>query len=315
VELLKLIVCEVVLVSNDVIALTLRRPDGSPLPIWAPGAHLDLELPSGRRRQYSLCGDQADRENYRIAVLRETHGRGGSLELHTLARIGLELTAHEPRNHFPLLDGSRYLFIAGGIGITPILPMIIEAARQGIPWVLIYVGRTRDHLPFLDEVKRIDGGLARILPRDEVGRVDFSVVFSVLSPETLVYACGSPRLLKSVEDAALSQHAESQLRMERFTMKGAYEGGLTLPFDVELARTGKTLHVPVGRTLGEVLKEAGAPVEFSCEEGCCGVCETRVIAGLPDHRDCILTRAERARNDRMMVCTGRSYSPLLVLDL
>ena len=305
--------------TADVLVLELRRADASALPAWAPGAHIDLVLPSGKIRQYSLCGDVADTSRYRVAVLRETAGRGGSEEIHAIAKSGLTVRARGPRNHFALVDAPRYLFVAGGIGITPILPMIKTAESAGRPWRLVYGGRTRGSMGFVKEIASRTGGTVTLLPQDEAGLPDLDALLSEAGPDAAIYGCGPAGMLKALKEAAAQHGRASALHIESFSapddvMPPAGGAGDT-PFEVELRKSGVVLQVPADRSLADVLQDAGIDVSFSCQEGYCGTCETRVLEGVPDHRDTILTEDEKAAGNIMMVCCGRSRTPRLVLEL
>ena len=303
--------------TDRVLALDLQRDNGIDLPGWEAGAHIDVRLPSGLVRQYSLCGDPLNRSTYRIAVLRDDAGRGGSVELHASIGVGTRLNVGMPRNHFPMDDGERYLFLAGGIGITPLLPMTLTAGRRGRPWTLLYVGRKRSSMAFAGNLAGRSDGRVRLLTSGDTGRPDLAAILSAVAADTLVYACGPASMLSDAETAAAQYGLADRLRLERFAAASAASSMLApdSAFEVTLAQSGRRLHVPADRTLGSVLQAAGAAVSFSCEEGCCGTCETRVLAGVPDHRDCILSDREKAGNDRMMVCVGRALGTRLVLDL
>ncbi|MEV4050315.1 PDR/VanB family oxidoreductase [Amycolatopsis sp. NPDC049688] len=292
--------------ADGVVALTLRSPGGGSLPPWEPGAHIDLVLP-GFVRQYSLCGDPADASAYRVAVLRETAGRGGSAYVHDSLLAGDRVRVEGPRNHFPLVAAERYLFLAGGIGITPILPMLDEVARAGRPWQLVYGGRTRSSMAFTSELS-VHGDRVSFRPQDEHGLLDLPALLASAGPETAVYCCGPEPLLAAVE--ALGP---PDLHVERFTAQP--DTGPRTAFEVELAGSGRVLPVPADRSILEVVEEAGVPVLSSCREGTCGTCETGVLGGEPDHRDSVLTAEERLENEVMMLCVSRACSPRLVLDL
>ena len=305
--------------ADSVISLTLRHPEGLGLPAWEPGAHIDLHLPSGRIRQYSLCGRRQDRREYRIAVLREQAGRGGSAEIHGLPLTGKQLLVRGPRNHFRLRDSPRYLFIAGGIGVTPLLPMIAELG-DGRPWTMYYGGRTRTSMAFAADALRIGGDRVHVLPKDEAGRLDVGGIVATADAGTAVYCCGPPGLLCAVEDACRRLAPAASLCTERFIRGEPVPGeaagaGEDRPFQVELRRSGLTLQVSAGRALLEVIRDAVQDVPYSCEEGYCGSCETTVLGGQPDHRDEILSPEERAESKTMMICVGRALSETLVLDL
>jgi len=299
--------------ADAVITLDLRDPAGAALPPWAPGAHIDLELAPGLVRQYSLCGDPADRGTWRIAVLREAAGRGGSALVHETLHEGVAVTARGPRNHFPLLPADRYLFIAGGIGITPILPMLAAASRDGRDWALAYGGRSQATMAFGAELRQRYGIRVRLCPQDETGLLDLAAILGQPRPGTLVYCCGPAALLDAVAGQCAGWPAGT-LHVERFTPLAA-PAGPERAFEVELAQSGLTLTVPAGASILSVVESAGVPVLSSCTEGTCGTCETAVLAGTPDHRDTVLTEEERAAGDTMMICVSRSVTPALTLDL
>jgi ferredoxin-NADP reductase len=299
--------------AEGVVVLDLRDPAGADLPEWQPGAHVDLRLPGGLTRQYSLCGDPADRSVWRIGVLREPESRGGSRHVHEELHEGAEVDVRGPRNHFPLVPAPRYLFIAGGIGITPILPMIAAADGAGARWELHYGGRSRRSMAFLESLEQISGHLT-LHPQDEVGLIDLDALLGTPQPDTLVYCCGPEPLLVAVEQRCADWPAGA-LHLERFAPKDVGEPVLTGAFEVELALTGRTLTVPPEKSILSVVEEAGVQVLSSCQEGTCGTCETAVLAGEVDHRDSLLTPDEQAANDTMFICVSRAACPKLVLEL
>ncbi|GAA4208960.1 PDR/VanB family oxidoreductase [Microbispora amethystogenes] len=300
-------------VAEGVVLLRLVRPDGGPLPSWTPGAHVDLLLAPGLVRQYSLCGDPGDGRAFEVAVLREPIGRGGSAHVHDRLAEGDTVRVRGPRNHFGLAESPRYLFVAGGIGITPLLPMIAEAARRRTDWRLVYGGRTRASMAFADRLVRDHPDRVELCPQDETGLLDLDGLLGVPLSGALVYCCGPEPLLRAAEERCASW-PKGALRVERFT-PAATDGGEASAFEVELALTGTTLTVPEDRSILEVVEEAGVPVLSSCREGTCGTCETVVLDGVPDHRDSLLTEEERAAGDVMFICVSRARSPRLVLEL
>jgi ferredoxin-NADP reductase len=315
---MQLRVVRVSLETPDILVVDLADRDGGDLPAWGPGAHIDLVLPSGKVRQYSLCGDPADLTHYRVAVLHEKAGRGGSSEIHASLVAGGTLSGRGPRNHFELVDAERYLFIAGGIGVTPILPMLRAAERTRRPWRLVYGGRSRANMGFLAELKGRQGGECSLLPQDECGLPDFESLLNSLEPGTAIYGCGPSGMLAALQAAADRRTLSDALHIERFSAPDEIEPvleGADRPFEVELRRSGRILHVPADQSLADVLQNADIPVTFSCQEGYCGSCETRVLEGVPDHRDTILNDQEKEQGRIMMVCVGRARSPRLVLDL
>ncbi len=305
--------------ADGVVSLELVDPVGRALAPWEPGAHLDLALPSGLVRQYSLCGDPANRHAYTVAVLKEAASRGGSKEIHETPLVGRRLTVRGPRNQFRLVDADRYVFLAGGIGVTPIVPMVAEAAARGRPYRLVYGGRTRTSMAFLDRLAAPGGGEVEVLPEDEAGWPDLDAILSAAPPGTAVYCCGPAGMIAAVEEACDRLLEPGALHVERFTAPLAPTDGVAEAepgetFEVELARSGVVLTVPPDRTLLRAVLDAVPSHLYSCEEGYCGTCEARVLDGDPDHRDTVLTEEERAEG-KMILCVGRSRSPRLVLDL
>ncbi|NMO91610.1 PDR/VanB family oxidoreductase [Actinomycetospora sp. TBRC 11914] len=298
--------------STGVVGLELRREDGGELPPWEPGAHVDLVLGPDLVRQYSLCGDPADRTRYDVAVLREEHGRGGSAHVHDELAEGDTVTLRGPRNHFALVDADRYVFVAGGIGITPLRPMVHRLAAAGVPWTLAYGGRTRDRMAFREEL----GALAEVslVPEDELGLLDLEALLGDPQEDVAVYCCGPEPLLQAVE-AACKAWPAGALHVERFAAKPGAADGPNEGFEVEARRSGVMVTVSPQESIVEALEAAGVEVETSCREGTCGTCETTVLEGEPDHRDSLLTDEERAEGATMMICCGRCRSPRLVLDL
>lgn len=299
--------------ATDVLTLTLAAADGAALPPWTPGAHVDLVLGPDLVRQYSLCGSPADRCQWRVAVLRTPDSRGGSKAVHELA-VGGTVRVRGPRNHFAMVASPRYLFIAGGIGITPILPMVAEAEASGADWRLVYGGRSRSSMAFLDELERYDDKVT-LLPQDEAGLPDLDPLLGKPEPGTLVYTCGPTGLLDAVEARCASWPAGS-LHLERFAAKETVpaEGG-DRPFELVLQRSGLTLTVPADQSIFEVCRAAGVSVVGSCLEGVCGTCETEIVEGEVDHRDSILNDEEKESNEFMMICVSRCRTDRLTLDL
>ena len=301
--------------ADGVVVLTLREVADQPLPAWTPGAHVDLllgEAVPGPVRQYSLCGDPADHHVWRIGVLREPEGRT-SAHVHDSLRTGDVVRVRGPRNNFPLAPSPRYLFVAGGIGITPLLPMVAAAEAAGAEWRLVYGGRRRGSMAFLDELARY-GDRVSVRPQDETGLLDLDELLGAPQEGTRVYCCGPEPLLAAVEERCAAWPAGS-LHVERFTARPLTEPVLAGAFEVELAQSELTLTVPPDRSVLEVVEEAGIAVLSSCAEGTCGTCETAVLEGEPDHRDSVLTDEEKLGNDCMMICVSRSCSERLVLDL
>jgi ferredoxin-NADP reductase len=293
--------------AEGVLSLELRSatPDSGPLPAWQPGAHLDVDLPSGLRRQYSLCGDPTDRSSYRIAVRRIDTGTGGSLEVHQNLAAGGRLTVSHPRNAFPFAADPAVLLIAGGIGITPLLPMAREAARRGLDWRLVHTGRSRATMPFADELGTLDPGGGRLVlrPDDEHGGpADAAELLGhAPAPGAAVYMCGPAPMLDSVR-AAFDDSPACALHFERFSAAPVADGR---PFTLRLRRSGVTLAVPADRSALDVLREHDPATPYSCRQGFCGVCRRTVTAGTVEHRDRRLSDQERAEG-QMLVCVSRA---------
>jgi ferredoxin-NADP reductase len=305
--------------DENVVAVTFAAADGEPLPRWHPGAHIDVLLPSGRLRQYSLCGDPDSSGVYRIAVRRIPDGGGGSIEVHDVLDVGATATTQGPRNAFPLTVpgyGSptrRFRFIAGGIGITPILPMLALATRLGVDWSMVYAGRTRDSLPFLDEVARY-GRRVRIHTDDEDGPPTARDLLGDCPDGTAVYACGPAPMLTAIR-WDLAGRDEVELHFERFAAPPVVDGE---EFTVTVASTGQQICVGADETLLAALSRAGVHAPYSCRQGFCGTCRTRVlgvVGGDVDHRDTLLTDPEH-ENSMMLICISRAAEgSRLTLDL
>jgi ferredoxin-NADP reductase len=306
--------------ADGVVRLTLVRTDGSPMPAWQPGAHVDLVLGPDLTRQYSLCGDPADHTALVVAVLREPAGRGGSARVHEGLAPGDVVRVRGPRNRFALVDApdiKSYLFVAGGIGITPLLPMIAAVDARGADWRLVYGGRRRASMAFAGELAAAHPGRVELCPQDEVGLLDLDALLGTPRPDTAVYCCGPEPLLAAVEERCAAW-PPGALHVERFSPKPVTDARSRpepVVFTVELTLSGLTLTVPPDRTILEVVEAAGVPALSSCQEGTCGTCETPVLAGVPDHRDSLLTEAERDAGDAMMICVSRSRTTHLVLEL
>lgn len=295
--------------AEGVVGLVLAHPDGAALPQWSPGAHLDLAPYGGRERQYSLCGDTAA-PTWEVAVLREPAGRGGSAFVHERVRSGDRVRVRRPRNHFPMVEASRYRFVAGGIGITPIRPMIAAARARDVDWRLLYGGRTAASMAFAGELATL-GERVRLRPEDEHGLLDLRGELADADEDTAVYCCGPEPLLRAIADLVTPE----ALHVERFAPVPVPPNETGTAFDVELNRSRKTVRVPAGKSVLESIEASGIPVLSSCREGTCGTCETEVLAGEPDHRDSLLTAEERAAGETMMICVSRARGARLVLDL
>ena len=295
------------LLAPDVVALTLADPDGGLLPTWTPGAHIDVRLPSGRRRQYSLCGSPGRRTEYRIAVRRIADGGGGSIEMHDIFDVGDTLVFEGPRNAFYLVTDERdVLFVIGGIGVTPILPMIQTAQRHGINWRAVYAGRTRQYMPLLDELTAVAPDRVTVWADDERGRyASAAELLAEAGPTTAVYVCGPTPMLDSVRSAR-GTHANAPLHYERFSPPPVVDG---VAFELELARSQRVLQVPPNRSALSVLLDSNPAAAYSCQQGFCGTCKVKVLGGDVDRR------GRTAEGDgEMLVCVSRAKSDRVVID-
>ncbi|WP_243793764.1 PDR/VanB family oxidoreductase [Saccharopolyspora gloriosae] len=307
---LELVVNEVRREAADVVSVTLSEPAGGRLPSWVPGAHVDVFLPSGKQRQYSLCGDPADRYRYRIAVRRLADGLGGSREIHDELATGDRITIRGPRNAFRLIEAESYLFVAGGIGITPILPMVRECHRRGVPWKIVYLGRSRGALPFLAELARYDSGVVEVRPDDECGLPDIAAILPEAAPGAAVYVCGPAPLMTTAHGLMREINPTGSLHTERFSALPVRGG---TPFEVHLERTGTTVSVPSGESALAAIRRELPGVAYSCQQGFCGTCKVRVLDGEVEHRDRLLLDGERAES--MLICVSRSAGERLTIDL
>lgn len=301
--------------SSSVVSLRLEHPLGDELPSWEPGAHVDVLLPNGVVRQYSLCSDRATPSAWRLGVLREVEGRGGSAYVHDELKPGTKIQVRGPRNNFVLDAAQRYLFIAGGIGITPVLPMAQEAVRRGVPWHLLYLGRSRTSMAFLEEVQAL-GGNVSIHADDESGFYPLADLLSDLDSGTQVYACGPGPLLNLVQTVTEAWEDPARFHCERFVANGApvVSSPGNTAFTVEL-RDGTEVVVGPDESILEALETVGLNQLNSCREGICGTCETGVLGGEIDHRDSLLSDDEREAGDTMMICVSRCKGKRLLLDL
>lgn len=299
--------------APNIVSYELHAPEGGELPAFTAGAHIDLALPNGLVRSYSLLNAQSERNRYVIAVQKDRASRGGSRWVHENLRVGDVVTVGGPRNNFALQEAAEVsTFIAGGIGITPMLSMIERLTVLGKDWELIYCSRTRGATPFLESLEA-DSRVRFHFDGEPGGTMlDIDAVVKAASPSCHLYCCGPIPMLESFESATKELPRE-RIHVEYFTAKEppAIEGG----FKVVLAKSGREVTVPPGKTILDTLNDMGLEIAHSCTEGICGTCETKVLEGVPDHRDVILTEAERAANRTMFICCSGSKSEKLVLDL
>ena len=298
--------------AEGVMAFEFAAADGGDLPPFEPGAHIDLHLGDGLLRQYSLCSDPAKRKSYRIGV-REIDGGRVSRLIHRNLRPGALLQMSQPRNNFEFVASSNYLFIAGGIGITPLLPMMQTASGAGAAWTLLFCARSIEQAPFLEEAKA-HGGDVSVHASQAGTRLDVMHYLAEVKPDTIIYCCGPESLMTSVE-AASAHWPEGTVKFEWFAPRARPEDEVSGGFRVVCARSGLSLDVMPDQSILQVLTDAGIEVARSCEQGICGTCEVRVLEGEVDHRDSILSAAERASNEIMMTCVSRAKGASLVLDI
>ncbi len=299
--------------ADGVRSFMLRHPAGDDLPAWTPGAHVDLLLRSDLARPYSLCGDPGRRDRWEVAILREPASRGGSAYAHESLSAGDEIGARAPRNHFPLVAADEYVLVAGGIGITPLLPMIDELERGGARWRLLYGGRRRASMAFVERLEGAHGERIDIVPEDEQGRPDLRGWLGAPRAGCAVYCCGPEGLIDAVQAVCVGW-PEGSLHFERFRADPAALSGVTSAFEVVAAQSGVTVTVGEDETIVEALESAGVYLPVSCGEGTCETCITQVLEGDPDHRDALLTDEQRAEGS-ILPCCSRSLSPVIVLDV
>jgi ferredoxin-NADP reductase len=304
--------------ADNINSYELVRPGGGDLVPFTAGSHIDLHLPNGMIRSYSLVNDQAERNRYVIAVNNDAASRGGSRLIHETVRVGDVITISHPRNNFALQeDAGHSVLIAGGIGITPLLSMIRRLEALGRSWELFYAARTRVSAAFLDDLQaiRADVHLNLHLNFDQepsARMLDLSAIAKDALPDAHLYCCGPVPMLEAFE-VATADRPTDRVHVEYFKAreKPAAEGG----FEVKLARSNRTIVVQAGQTILDALLQAGISANYACAEGVCGTCETRVIEGIPDHRDLFLNKEEQAANRTIMICCSGSKSPTLVLDI
>lgn len=292
--------------------IELTRPDGAALPRAQPGAHIDLALPGGLSRSYSLVNAPGEARAWRIAVNRDAASRGGSAHLVESLRAGEMLTVSAPVNSFALVPANLTIFVAGGIGITPILSMIRARVALSLPWTLHYAVRSAEAAAYLPELRALmaQGGHLHLHDDAATGR-HFDMTRIIAAPEAHLYCCGPAPMIAAFQ-AAFADRPADHLHVEHFANN--FQPG-TKGFTVVLKRKGLTLQVPPGKTIMDVLMAAGIRVAHSCREGVCGTCETRVIEGTPLHRDKVLSDRERASGRVMMICCSGAESDRLVLDI
>lgn len=307
-------VCE----ADGICSYELVRTDGQALPPFEAGAHIDVHLAGNLVRQYSLCNAPGETHRYQIGVLRDADSRGGSQAMHDHVDTGSVLQISAPKNHFPLVDAQRTVLLAGGIGVTPILAMAEALAAQGARFELHYSARSPEKAAFKERLAGC-GFAAQVQfhydSGDAAQKLDLATLLAAPEAGTHVYVCGPQGFIAYVLDTAKGLGwPAAQLHVEYFSAAAVDTSG-DGAFDVKVASSGQTFTVPAGKTVIRILEEQGVVIPYSCEEGVCGTCLTRVLEGVPDHRDMYLTEEEQAANDQFTPCCSRSRTPLLVLDL
>lgn len=301
--------------ATDVAELTLAARDGSQLPAWSAGSHIEIALPGDLRRRYSLCGDPVDRHEYKVAVLRTTDSRGGSIAVHDTLAVGDTVRISSPINRFALEPAGSYVFFAGGIGVTPIRPMVENCHARAVDWQLHYGGRSRQSMAFAtDLVDRHGSERVRLYPQRETGYIDVETVLKGAEPDALIYVCGPQAFIELVRTQARALGRLGQVRSELFIAENESAPDSDKAFEIHLAATGITVTVPRRTSALEAILAAGVVMEYDCQSGVCGTCITRVVSGAVDHRDHVLSDGERESNTSMAPCVSRARRSPLVLD-
>lgn len=298
-----------------VVSIELRDPAGAALPEFSPGAHIDLHLGNGLVRSYSLCGAPEARHRYTVGVLLDRGSRGGSRYIHERLRVGATLPVGVPRNNFELDESASHtVLVAGGIGVTPIVCMARRLHQLGRAFTMLYCARSREEAAFVAELQTYGDAVRMHFDAEAGGPPDLAGMLAGQHPGTHFYCCGPGPMLQAFESAC-EAHGYPNVHIERFAADPSVEAVQEGEYAVSLAQSGMEVKVPAGKSLLDALLEAGIPVDYSCREGVCGSCETRVLEGEPDHRDGVLSKAERAANQSMMVCVSGCKGKRLVLDL
>ncbi|MFT8540913.1 PDR/VanB family oxidoreductase [Acetobacter sp.] len=313
-DLLRVRVCVLKWEAKDIVSLELRAPDNAPLPRFTAGSHIDLHLSNGIVRSYSLSNDPAETERYVVGVARDAASRGGSRYIHDILRIGTEFEISKPRNNFALNENAQdYVLIAGGIGITPMMSMMHRLRTLGHKPVLYYAVRDRTRLAFSKEIDAMSCEHIYHIDSESGTPLDIASIITA-HPDADYYCCGPAPMLTAFESAT-TNIPEERVHLERFAAAPVAKQDKKAGFEVECAKSHKSFKISPDESIGDVLEKSGIPVTLSCREGICGSCETRVLSGIPEHRDSVLSKSEKESNRSMMICVSRCRSGRLVLDL
>ncbi|MBI6911390.1 PDR/VanB family oxidoreductase [Pseudomonas palleroniana] len=304
--------------AQDICSFELASVDGNPLPAFSAGAHIDVHLPDGLIRQYSLCNHPEERHRYLIGVLKDPASRGGSRSLHEQMQPGARLSISAPRNLFPLVhDARRSVLFAGGIGITPILCMAEHLAQAGADFELHYCARASERAAFVQRLKTSPFAKRVFLHFDEQPdtALDIAQVLAAPADDVHLYVCGPGGFMQHVLDSALALGWQDSCLHREYFSAAPVDSRLDGRFSVQIGSTGEVFEIPADQSVVQVLESHGITIAVSCEQGVCGTCLTRVLDGVPEHRDLFLTEQEQALNDQFTPCCSRSKTPMLVLDL
>ncbi|MCC6827336.1 MAG: oxidoreductase [Novosphingobium sp.] len=313
--LLQLVVSDIRAEARDIVSIELRAVTGGTLPPFTAGAHLELLLPNGLVRQYSLCNDPAESDRYVIGVGRSRPSRGGSEFLHGAIRRGDVLRSRPPRNHFPMVeDAPAHFFVAGGIGITPVLAMIRTCLANGTPWHLLYIARSRSRAAFLEDLADHAASVTLHFDDEAGGLCDVSALVGAAPADAPVYCCGPAPLMAAVE-AAVADRPPELVRFEYFAPRAQEDLAPAGGFTLRLSKRGISIPVAAEQTILEALEAHGIEISWACREGVCGSCELGIVSGVADHRDSFLSRQERESNKTIVTCCSRALTPELEIDL
>ncbi|QBY55453.1 PDR/VanB family oxidoreductase [Cupriavidus oxalaticus] len=314
---MELVITSLRLEADGVLGVELRDRDGEKLPEFAPGAHIDVTFPNGLTRQYSISSSASDRARYWLGIGRAKNSRGGSSYAHEKLRIGDSLQVSEPRSLFGLEeDAVGHLFVAGGIGITPILSMIFRCVERGYPWRLLYCVRSRRSAAYLEVLEEYEDHLLLHADEEHEGKADVAAALSSLPPGWHVYTCGPGAMIDAVRGEAKSAGKDGNaIHWERFFADTAAPAAPVHEFNVRLLRHGGSFAIPENRSILEVLEENGVCLPYSCREGLCRSCEVQLVSGEAEHRDYVLSEEERYSNHSILICVSRARCSELVLDV